>query len=144
MQKKFAQHMAVFVAAAAFVGAPVPAQAGFQWKSPVKEEMSSQAEPVIEDGVVTPMPGEEGMAPMISVEDVTAEELPPVTADDTIVFDDDFSSAPIVADAQVVTGFGQDLPLIIALRQIVPAEYQFAFADGIDLSTPVSWEGGRP
>jgi len=41
-------------------------------------------------------------------------------------------------------GFGNDLPLVMAIRQVVPASYGFVFDDGINLSTNVSWQGGRP
>lgn len=41
-------------------------------------------------------------------------------------------------------GFGNDIPLVLALRQIVPAEYGFSFADGVDQGARVSWNGGQP
>lgn len=41
-------------------------------------------------------------------------------------------------------GFGRDLPLVMAIRQIVPSQYGFVFDDGIDVSSRVSWQGGRP
>lgn len=45
---------------------------------------------------------------------------------------------------EVAEGFGRDLPLVMAIRQIVPASYGFVFDDGIDLQARVSWQGGRP
>jgi len=45
---------------------------------------------------------------------------------------------------QVADGFGRDLPLVMAIRQIVPSQYGFVFDDGIDLSAKVSWQGGKP
>lgn len=44
----------------------------------------------------------------------------------------------------VADGFGSDLPLVMAIRQIVPPQYGFVFDEGIDLSSRVSWQGGRP
>lgn len=44
---------------------------------------------------------------------------------------------------QVVEGFGRDLPLVMAVRQIVPDQYGYAFAEGTPLNATVSWEGGR-
>ena len=41
-------------------------------------------------------------------------------------------------------GFGRDIPLALALQQIVPAGYSFAFTGGADAGKRVSWEGGRP
>lgn len=43
-----------------------------------------------------------------------------------------------------ISGFGKDMPLALALRQIVPPEYQYAFADGVNPGTRISWQGGRP
>jgi len=45
---------------------------------------------------------------------------------------------------QTTEGFGRDLPLVMAIRQIVPSQYGFVFDDGIDLSAKVSWQGGKP
>jgi hypothetical protein len=47
------------------------------------------------------------------------------------------------ADPTVLAGFGADLPLIIALQQVVPAGFQYAFANGVDPGVIVSWEGGK-
>jgi hypothetical protein len=41
-------------------------------------------------------------------------------------------------------GFGNDIPLALALRQIVPANYAFAFAQSINPGIRVSWNGGKP
>ena len=51
------------------------------------------------------------------------------------------NAAPGFTDA---VGFGRDIPLALALQQIVPAGYSFAFTGGADAGTRVSWEGGRP
>lgn len=45
---------------------------------------------------------------------------------------------------ETADGFGQDLPLVMAIRQIVPASFGFVFDDGIDLNSRVSWQGGKP
>jgi len=43
-----------------------------------------------------------------------------------------------------IVGFGNDMPLALALRQVVPPEYSFSFAQGVNPGYRVSWEGGRP
>jgi hypothetical protein len=54
-------------------------------------------------------------------------------------------SAPVGYSAyEVADGFGRDLPLVMAIRQIVPSQFGFVFDDGIDLNSRVSWQGGRP
>lgn len=45
--------------------------------------------------------------------------------------------------AEPVEGFGRQIPLSIALRQIAPVEYEFMFEDGIDTGDLVNWEGGK-
>lgn len=55
-------------------------------------------------------------------------------------------TAPIVAEAEgadVLSGFGSDLPLVIALQQVVPAGYQYSFASGVNPGVSVSWDGGK-
>ncbi len=44
----------------------------------------------------------------------------------------------------VAQGFGRDLPLVMAIRQIVPPEFGFVFDQGIDVQKHVSWQGGQP
>lgn len=41
-------------------------------------------------------------------------------------------------------GFGKDLPLALALSQVIPRDYTHSFADGVDAGATVSWEGGKP
>ncbi|MBN8520455.1 MAG: hypothetical protein J0L77_00970 [Alphaproteobacteria bacterium] len=40
-------------------------------------------------------------------------------------------------------GFGKDLPLALALSQVIPAHYALSFKDGVDAGSSVSWEGGK-
>ncbi|MAS88097.1 MAG: hypothetical protein CMH30_09015 [Micavibrio sp.] len=44
----------------------------------------------------------------------------------------------------VAVGFGKGMPLPIALSQIVPSDYSLIYAEGVDVSQTVSWEGGKP
>ncbi len=43
-----------------------------------------------------------------------------------------------------VQGFGRDLPLALALTQVIPSNYALAFETGVNPGASVSWEGGRP
>ncbi len=52
-------------------------------------------------------------------------------------------ATPIMNYAQAV-GFGRDLPLALALSQVIPSDFSHAYADGVDAGTSVSWEGGKP
>ncbi|MCD8497277.1 MAG: hypothetical protein LRZ85_03860 [Alphaproteobacteria bacterium] len=48
-----------------------------------------------------------------------------------------------VNNASVLEGFGSDIPLVMALQQIVPPEYTYSFASGVNPGESVSWEGGK-
>lgn len=56
------------------------------------------------------------------------------------------SAAPIPAPAatNMAEGFGKDIPLAIALRQVVPPQYAVSYQPGVDQGKPVTWNGGRP
>ena len=43
-----------------------------------------------------------------------------------------------------VSGFGNRVPLSFAVRQIVPAHFQVAYADAVHKDAPVDWKGGEP
>lgn len=99
------------------------------------------AEAMISDLPGGSAPPAQASAPQAPVSLVTgasiASETPPATA----------PVAPPAAPepaAKVVDGFGKQVPLAIALRQILPANLGLAHADDVDLSQPVDWEGGKP
>ena len=41
-------------------------------------------------------------------------------------------------------GFGRQVPMSFATRQIVPHTAVIRFGPGVDLDAPVTWSGGRP
>ncbi len=52
-------------------------------------------------------------------------------------------SSPVFASAaQAVRGFGRDIPLIIAAKQIAPEDAQIALANGVNPQQPISWQSG--
>jgi hypothetical protein len=55
--------------------------------------------------------------------------------------------APVPAPASdfaVVEGFGSDMPLALALQQIIPPGYATSFDQSVNPGTIVSWDGGKP
>ena len=53
--------------------------------------------------------------------------------------------APARRGLSLVQGFGHQVPLAFAVRQIVPASVKVKFGDGIDADDLlVDWKGGRP
>lgn len=53
-------------------------------------------------------------------------------------------AAPAPASMPVYEGFGQDITLVLALREIVPTSYAFAFDRPEFAAQTISWDGGRP
>ena len=57
------------------------------------------------------------------------------------------SAAPSSGDApsggDVVQGFASQVPLALALRQVLPIGYSFSIDQGIDMDTLVSYKGGK-
>ena len=47
-------------------------------------------------------------------------------------------------DFSVIEGFGSEVPLALALRQIVPAHYAFSFGEDVNPGASLSWQGGKP
>lgn len=46
-------------------------------------------------------------------------------------------------DFEMAVGFGENLPLVSALRQVVPPNYTFALGKNVNAGQTVSWNGGQ-
>lgn len=153
------------MAAAPAAPAPVPAM---QSLPPVKtvaseplpsEQLSSQQAPLELTNTAQPAPLDPAMqqslpddvvaaaaaaAPAPISAPVAAPEvkapLKPVAAPAPV-------SAPVSGPegaGEVIQGFGKDIPLALALRDIVPSSYAYSFADPSAAGRSVSWRGGKP
>lgn len=147
---------AVLLSGIAMICIAQTAQAGFEWKGPLA--------PPAAEGSGAPAPAAEslsGLEPVITWDDTNvpappapstpampAEKVAPVeTAPVTKAPEANDGTAAVAAEpaaVEVVSGFGTDLPLVIALQQVVPAGYQFSFAKDVNPGALVSWEGGQP
>ena len=95
---------------------------------PLKSVSVSPKKPVIGNSGITPMIGGEP-APLASV---FAPRSPvPIKSHASNTY------------AQAI-GFGRDLPLALAISQVIPSEFTHSFADNVDTGITVSWEGGKP
>ncbi len=135
--------------------AATPALAGFQWVAPAED-------PTVPD-VVVPVPSSQ-QTPQEAVEDIYAAERrtnraltpapvapapvapvanEPITAQDTQVSPSASHNSTTEQSGEVnaVYGFGENLPLAIALREIVPAGFSYSFQKGVNAGTAVSWDG---
>jgi len=55
-----------------------------------------------------------------------------------------YPNAPESSQYAQAVGFGRDLPLALALSQVLPPDYNFSFAKDVDAGATVSWQGGKP
>lgn len=83
-----------------------------------------------------------GLLPALARADFVFEPAPPP------VFPP--PQAPLTAPARSVrpavpaaVGFGRDVPLHLAVMQIVPAGWTARYGAGVDRDRPVDWSGGR-
>jgi len=81
-----------------------------------------------ENIIIAPIPSE------------AALEATQETAPDFVDFSDPVQNDNAYPDA---VGFAKDVPLALALRQIVPADYAFSFGQNVNPGLRVSWNGGK-
>lgn len=169
MFKGFAYSRLLLASVAATVLFAGSADAGFEWKgpsappaavaAPASNASNAYPEPVIMwDGNTDGMPAQKiGAVEAVPMASSVPSSMPPSgpveLAPSSAVLLPKTDVTPVVSPVapaaladggDVVTGFGSDLPLAIALQQIAPVGYQFSFGVGVNPGTAVSWEGGKP
>lgn len=72
---------------------------------------------------------------------VQSDMLPPV---ETSSYDAASAAISDLQGGEPVQGFGRQVPLALALQQIVPPSYRYSFDHGVDPGMRVSWTGGKP
>ncbi len=119
----------------------------------IEVEVMEEEEPIIEEPSIT-APSE--VTPLAINPFPEQNEIE--TTDNIIVLtsesDEDISGVPLeleekitwneVETFDVIEGFGTDMPLALALRQIVPVKYAFSFGKSVNPGEVVSWKGGKP
>ena len=133
-----------------------PAFAGFQWVAPPDSGASSYAPQSGSGYAPRSAGGPEVISPIVITGDngPTMETTPSIAS--TPSANAAASAAPagggthnltIISappDNEIVQGFGNDIPLALALRQILPVGYNFSIDQNIDMETTVSYKGGKP
>lgn len=159
------------IAVAQLVLTASPAYAGFQWMAQPDATPSYQAAPSYATVAPAASAAPEIVSPVIisGAADETPRYAPAATAAPTPLASDasslvlstapaapakpakeamDLSSAtltiPASASNEAVRGFGSQIPLALALRQILPVGYHFSIDQNIEVDTPVSYKGGKP
>lgn len=131
---------------------PSPAKAGFQWVSPPQPVITSpapqaspapalQPQPWTSEAPVIESPQAQVLGPAVAgpevISPVIIEGRP--TASTTVV-----APAPTVPAGNLVRGFAKQVPLAVALRQLLPPGYGFSIDPDVDLGILVSFQGGKP
>jgi hypothetical protein len=71
------------------------------------------------------------------------QELPSVLPSSPVASQSQFNRENVQSTSyDMVVGFGENLPFITALRQIIPSDYTFILGRGVNASQLVSWSGG--
>lgn len=137
------------------VSAPQMAHAGFQWNPPQQDTaaqgQSVMPEPVDKEPARIQRPDMDNPQRPLSLNPSgrparatnNAVEIEPIMARGAK--DSAQTNQPPREPSYVfseVQGFGRDIPLALALRQVVPPDFSFSF-DGLAPGAPVSWQGGR-
>lgn len=127
----------VLLASAAVAFLPALAQAGFEWRGPLTAPVQSKAP------VARAQDGMSGLEPVIMWNDGAAPVMPAQRVETVETAPMSLVTPPADDPADMLTGFGSDLPLAVALQQVVPASYQVSFGPEVDPGASVSWEGGK-
>lgn len=102
--------------------------AGFEWKGAASAP-AAQA-PVQQDAAPSGMSAQSIVPVESAPVSLTASPLPapPAVSSD---------------EGEVVTGFGADIPLLVAMQQVVPEGYNVSLGDNVNPDQTVSWRGGK-
>jgi hypothetical protein len=104
------------------------------------DRLPPPAQPVPQSGlVINPYPLQQSAQTM--PEPMPQTSTPPLPAPSSVICNE--APAPQNAFPEAI-GFGRDLPLALALSQVVPPDYSYNFASNVDTGAQVSWQGGRP
>lgn len=119
-------------------GAAAPAQAGFEWVTP--EMAANQGVSTVPPSASVPLP----LQPPAMGRAAALDSSAPVVIDGASApaASSHNLAAPSSASDKPLSGFADNVPLTVALRQILPRAYNFSLAQNIDAGTLVSWRGG--
>lgn len=138
-----------------------PALAGFEFKPVLKAQASSAGEQPIPTAPAVPAPAID-MAPLPGDQHATIPMEKPVSPPSAAMPVAPVSlpavriapqpqqaasvptqMAPAPSLYERIDGFGHDMPLALALRQIVPTSYAFSFDREINPGQRIDWNGGK-
>jgi len=149
------KNFGLLLLALGFLSIPGPAQAGFQWvapPTPSEVPTSSPTAPMAES-VGVPMATQQpeilspGLESSSQVPSSSSEPIEPVIvgggpAPMPLAGHEGMRSLS-PASSDVVQGFAKQVPLAVALRQILPPGYGFSIDPSVDMGVLVSFQGGK-
>lgn len=125
----------ILIAGAVVLSGSSSVFAGFEWKGATPQ---SPAAPM-------PRPAQaESALPEMPVQKIQPVEAVPVDVAPIALAPLPVVPSPEASGSEVISGFGSDLPLAIALKQVVPERYPSSLEAGVSPDILVSWEGGHP
>lgn len=134
-----------------------PASAGFQWVSPPQPVITSPAPAA---PTTSPAPSLQPQpwvseAPVVEPSSTQTQVLGPAVSGPEVISPviiegrpsastGVIAPAPTVPAGNLVRGFAKQVPLAVALRQLLPPGYGFSIDPDVDLGILVSFQGGKP
>ena len=129
-------------------------QAGFEWRGNPEMPTALVEDDVSQNDIIKwdpPVVEEQQVIDVAPVESNPVVIVPEVPAAGTVVESVVVTvgapaapAAPVVVENEpVLSGFGTDLPLVVALQQILPPKQKYAFARDVNPAQKVSWQGGK-
>ena len=118
----------LLLTAALLVTAPLPAVMPVEFRLVGQAPQTTQAAVVMPAG--TPLP----LAPPSSLG----------SAADSATGGSEDNPAPVEPHFIMAHGFGHEVPLAFAVRQVVPARVRVTYGVGVDHRRTVTWTGGKP
>ena len=133
-----------------------PVQAGFEWTpaplDPAPTAMGAGTGltpdmPAIPtgnvDASVLQAPGGVSTPPALDPNPL-ARSKPPVMDSEQAESPTPSESIQPISQMANAVGFGSDIPMALAMRQIVPPDYGFSFDPSVDQGMRITWSGGSP
>jgi len=141
----------VVIATITYFAGILPAHAGFQFTAPV-----NQSTPMANPGVLTPMQAApvpnvstQPVKPLVNANTNNVQPVPafvpaPITTPAVSVPAPQPQQARQKIDPEnlIAVGFGNDLPLMTALKQIIPSHYTYKMDPNVSVNKKINWTGG--
>jgi len=111
--------------------------------APVASPVSAPRAP--QTGIASLAPQQQQMVqPMQQPSAMAATPAPSTAPTPTAASTPTAAPTPSMNGYDMAVGFGKNLPLVTALRQVVPNDYAYVLNDDVPMGKTVSWDGGRP